>query len=599
MLFSLVIFQLFFYDRSNPISVLLVYQPFLDNKGESIKEAYSRVLQEEGIPYTWQTRSKILKFSPSAILRNNPVMIFPDEIIQNVSEEFAMWVEEYITLGGNVLIVFDAGIHTKTGEFRETAVFSNLLGLNYITYHKYKKNAYQHGNIQFLSPEKASFFQIPPGLLCDDLIVSCNESGKQEYPVARVEVDKRRNFDTFAKTRYIDGTEAPNITLNNLGKGKAVFVNLPLGYLKAFKSDDLMLRSILTTFLFKIVKFPHMISNQFNIGGLVINWQLDKMQELNKTNFMLNNKLIQKGFKQSFHIAPDDLRQKTEGQIDSKSNVINKERRSIIKLTKYGKIGLLGNWDQKLNSDSLHSDQVSELDLAWIISRNSHTLSEIVGYDIKEFSTSKGYHNYSALTNILAKNGFSSYYCPCDPGSKPNHTFYDGNLVSNSIIAFPLMPIYKWTSIEELDRDKVDPQIYGEWLMNTLKFISESKTTAIINSQFSDFATYPQYIKPFRNFLDSARDYERKGLIQTNSMDYFAEYMNKFLKTKYNFEIIGDKFRIEVSNPYGLKGFGVAIPKKLCRRPAGYGLLLDSDKDYYYVIIHENLNQKIFVFPLR
>ena len=77
--------------------------------------------------------------------------------------------------------------------------------------------------------------------------------------------------------------------------------------------------------------------------------------------------------------------------------------------------------------------------------------------------------------------------------------------------------------------------------------------------------------------------------------------MEKYYKIAVDTNILLyiEKFRIDISNPEGLKGFSIALPKQLCRRPAGYGFVLDSDEDYYYIIINKDMNEKLFVFPLR
>jgi len=203
------------------------------------------------------------------------------------------------------------------------------------------------------------------------------------------------------------------------------------------------------------------------------------------------------------------------------------------------------------------------------------------------------------MTEIIERNGFTSYFYTGDSGSQPNRTLYDGKRVSESVVAFPIMPIFKWASVQELGISNIDPQFYEDWLLQTLEFIAENKTTVLIYSHFFDFVNYPKYIKPFNKFLDKVEEYRDKDVIQVNSMNYFADYMTRFLKTECNFEIRDGKFRIEVFNPEGLKGFTIALPKELCRRPAGYGILLDSDEDYYYIIINEEMIEKIFVFPLR
>jgi len=598
MIASLAIYQIFFMDSTISFNVMLVHQPHLDKYGLGIKAAYSSVMEEEGIPYHWQTRKNILRFSPSAILRNNPVIIFPDEITQKIPKEFAMWVKEYIALGGNVLIVFDSGVCTKTGVYREEAVFSSFLGLNYITYKKYERNAYQLGHIQFPNKEIASYFQIPPGKMSDNLTVSGYKYGNLDYPVAKVEIDEDYNdFEVFANTNYLDGTVEPNMILKHLGDGKVFFVNLPLGYLKAFGSDDLMLRSTIITFLFRIVKFPHMVSKPFNKGGLVLNWHLDHYKERKNFDLMVKNNLIRKNINQSFQITAGDFLHKPG---DNKGfDAGGKGKKTIRKLINYGSIGSHGGWAHEWFANNLENGTFSETDIEWNIKRNADLLSNIVGYKITEFSAPRGYHKQPLMTEIIERNGFTSYYYTGDSGSQPNRTFYNGELVSESVIAFPIMPIFKWASVQELGNYNIEPQFYENWLMRTLDYIVEYKTTVLIYSHFYDFVNYPQYMKPFNVFLDKLQEYQKKDLLQVNSMNYFAEYLVRFLKTECNFEIRDEKFRIDISNPEGLKGFSIALPKQLCRRPAGYGFVLDSDEDYYYIIINKDMNEKLFVFPLR
>ena len=591
-------YQLFFLDTAKSFNVMLVSQPSLDKHGQGIKSAYSSVLEEEGVPYHWQTRSNILKFSPAAILHNNPVIIFPDEITQKIPREFEMWVQEYINLGGSVLIVFDPGVCAKNGVYREKAVFSNFLGLNYITYKRYERNAYQLGHIRFPNKEAASYFQIPPGKLSDNLTVSGYKYGNLDYPVAKVEIDENNDdFEVFANTHYLDGTVAPNMILKHLGKGKVFYVNLPLGYLKAFGSDDLMLRSTLITFLFRIVKFPHMISKPFNKGGLVINWHLDNYREPVNSRIMIKNNMIRKNLVQSFHITAGDFNIEPGDNLGF--NATNTGRKSVELLAEYGLIGSHGGWAHNWFTKNVEQGTFSDLDIEWNIVRNSEVLSDIVGYKITEFAAPNGYHKQPIMTEILEKNGFNSYYYTGDSGSQPNRTFYDGELVSESVIAFPVMPIFKWASVQELGQNSIDPQFYEDWLLKTLAYITDYKTTVLIYSHFYDFVDHPQYIPTFNVFLDKAKEYENKDYIQIESMSYFANYMARFLKTKYDFEIRDKRFRIEISNPEGLKGFSIALPKHLIRRPAGYGFLLDSDEDYYYVIINEDIYEKIFAFHVR
>lgn len=591
-------YQLFFADKTIRFNVMLIYQPTLSRQGQGIKAAYSRVLEEEGVPYLWQTRSEILKFSPAVILKNSPVIIFPDEIARNIPLELEMWIEKYVSLGGSAMMVYDAGVSTINGFERKKYVFSKILGLNFEQSGRKVEDRFQSSKVQFMSKEFADFFRIPPGKLNDDLVISDREGNFVELPTLKIRIeDFNDDLIVYAKTCYADDSVSPNIFQRNLGRGKVFFVNLPLGRLKAFNSSDLLLRSTLTSFLFRIVKIPHISGKQFNKGSLVINWHLGHKDDRANSEIMIRRKLVRKEIRQSFHIAAGDfLREPGDEQ---GFDAADKGRSTVKRLAEFGRIGSLGGCTVELFKDTAGKEKLTRLDLDWNIKKNSQILSDIAGYKIKEFSSPDGLHPQPVLTEILEKNGYNSYYYSGDAGSQPNRIFFDGNLISDQVIAFPQIPFFHRFSVAELGYHKTEAKLYLDWLLKNLNFISQNKTTFVIQSSFQDFVEYPSYIPVFNQFLDEAIEHEKLGKIQIRSMSYFAETMLRFLSTQYSFEIRDDRFRIELSNPEGLIDFCIALPRNLIRRPAGHGFRVESDENYYYIILRENINTKILTFPLR
>ena len=80
-----------------------------------------------------------------------------------------------------------------------------------------------------------------------------------------------------------------------------------LGYAKAY-SDDMPIRSIMRTFLFKIAHIPHLLNVPKGRGGMVINWHIDSNIDWKYIPFMIQNGYLRKGMEYSLHITAGDFR---------------------------------------------------------------------------------------------------------------------------------------------------------------------------------------------------------------------------------------------------------------------------------------------------
>ncbi|MEM2915597.1 MAG: hypothetical protein QXH91_09420, partial [Candidatus Bathyarchaeia archaeon] len=141
----------------------------------------------------------------------------------------------------------------------EESIFTNILGLNHITYTKLLDGSYTIGHLKFKDDKSRDYFEIPLGKVVEGNFLSGYQYGALEYPVARNEAKSELKEDEiYAYTITKDGDSCPAIVLRSYKNGKALYVNLPLGYAKAY-TDDLPLRAVMRTFLFKEVKIPHLV----------------------------------------------------------------------------------------------------------------------------------------------------------------------------------------------------------------------------------------------------------------------------------------------------------------------------------------------------
>ena len=288
-------------------TVLLAYHPEYLRKAPNILDAYESVLQEEGVPAERIDVHDIAAISVGELVHRAPVVILPDGVLQSLPRQFDQWAKRYLAQGGNLLVVYDAGVRNKKGFFLDTSVLADIFGLNTITYATAGVQSYDYGSIQFTSATSSDFFQIPPGKTDARLFLSGYRYGKLKYPLAG-----NKPLDRIPeKAIYAYGITEQNekyvaILLTEYSRGKALYVDLPLGYLKA-NADDLPLRSVIRTFLFDVVAIPHIMNVESGRGNIIINWHIDSNIEFETLSQMKQSGLLRKDVPASFHITAGDF----------------------------------------------------------------------------------------------------------------------------------------------------------------------------------------------------------------------------------------------------------------------------------------------------
>jgi hypothetical protein len=587
-----------FIPNVREMEVLLISHRNLNIMEENIRKGYSSVLEEEGVPYKWTTRGDLWRHTPKKILSEHQVLIFPDFVTQKIPKEFEVWVEDYVSLGGNVFIVYNSGTQKQSRRFRDKAVFSRLLGLNYVTYNKFQSLAYQMAHVRFKDEAALKLFDIPFGKVDNLLTLAGYQYGPLDYPLAKVDVSFIDDKTVLAYSIYKDGKSSPNTFWKKLGKGNVLYCNLPLGYLKSYGSDDLLLRNYLKAFLFKISQIPHIDNAPFHKGGMVINWHIDDERELINVPKYSKKGIIRKNLPQSFHITAGDF---LYNPGDNMGFNAAKHPDIVRKMMKCGTIGSHGGWAHNWFVTQMENNRLTDDEIIHYVDINNQTLKMITNYDIQEYAAPSGIHPQPFLTKVLEERGFLAYYYPGDLGSEPNRTFYKGEMVSKKVIAFPVMPNADIVSVQEFAEKNKSPEEYKEWLMKTLDHVVRNTSVNLIYSHVYDFDVNQQYVKPFNQFLDKAEYYIKKDKLIVETMSYFAKFILRYLKTDYKFVLKENEqfMSVELYNPEGLEGISVAIPKNMFRKPPGAGFYILEDEYYFYAVITEKVYEKNIICHLR
>lgn len=570
--------------------VLIVYNKADQYKAAYDIDAYQSVLTEEGVPWQSVEIFKLIKTPVGEISKNIPAIIFPDRFLQHMPEESVEWVKNYLAHGGNVAVIYDPGAKKgrKGNIYRDRGLLSDVVGLNYVTFKSYEQKSYTSGRIQFKTKPDADFFEIPRGKLTNSLVLSGYVYGEMKYPVARTQNIGEAGIGTvFAEALTADGERYPAIMLNQYGHGNVIYANMPLGYLKAF-SDDLPLRAFLRTFLFQIVKMPHLMNTYQGGGKLVINWHVDSNGEWKNIPTVINNKYLDRELRASIHITAGDFRDKLGDYYGF--DACGGGRKYAEQYLPYGVIGSQGGWAHNWFAEKLKKNRLWAYEIRRYIKKNKNCLGSISGYLVTEYSPPLGVHPQPVTTKVLEKLGFNSYSYMGDGGSAPNRTFSDGKMVSEKVIAFPVTPNGKYVSLYEMKKADMTEDDVEQWLKDLVDYVVENRTTRLFRAQINDIFNYPRAVG---NFLQYAKWKQARGEVQIVPMSEIASFSLRLIKTQCSLRHQGNDLSIRLRNEEGLRGMTVAVPKHIYQVEAEKNVFQSEDKKYYYLTVQEDVKEKV------
>ena len=563
---------------NNNISVLLVYS----NGGkESIGiRTFSSVLEEEGVAYEVIDNEKLLSVNPQNLSHIKPAIIFPDHASDYLSFDTKRWIKTYLKSGGDVCIVGDAGSKDIKGRYLlKEGIFDTFIGLKQV---KDKAQTFVQGPLQFKNPEVADYFGIPEGKYDKEGHIVGYQYGILTYGYKNVSLKESDTMDIYAWSDR--QTKVPLIVRRDIGKGALLFVNLFLGELKG-KSDDLLLRSVLRTYLFKMVKVPHLVSSPHAKGGLIINFHIDSNAEHVTLPWFIDQKYMNEKLKYSIHITagPDCYEPG-----DSSGFFAEEEGKKIIEqMMPFGEIGSHGGWAHDWFSNGIEKGSLDEGMMKHYIDMNNKALEDIITYKIKEYSAPGGMFPQPVSVKILAELGMESYYYTGDSGSAPNRTFYEGEKLSDTIIAFPVMTFGKKASIHEFQKEHVSERKVEEVLKKLIDYVVKNRTVRLYYTHPYDIYR-GTYHKAFKAFIEYAVANKEQDLLSVESMSYFRDYLLRFLDTKKVFKWQNGNMQLEFSSKKGLDAFVIAVPKLYAGKKIKSLKELEEDAYYYYLPIDTN-----------
>jgi peptidoglycan/xylan/chitin deacetylase (PgdA/CDA1 family) len=542
--------QLFVAGTGALVQVGVVYDPKTPAAQMFIRDAYESVLTEEGVPHRWVSTADILLRSGAETARQFVALIFPDGLAQRIPTGILDRAREYLQAGGSIAVVYDPGTRESSGAFRSGGLLADLLGVQYLRYATLREQSYRRGSVRFNNAEAARRWHIPPGKLRDGRLLTGYAYGGLVYPMAAAEITQP-DVESFATDEG-----APVLSVRRYGQGQALWVNLPLGYLKAY-SDDFLLRQVLRTFLHDIVEVPHLMPAPRGVGGLVINWHIDSRIEMEGIPTLLRFGLVRPDLRADFHVTAGPDRDRPGDGLGF--DACGRGEALLRQVIPYGGFGSHGGWAHNWFPEGLQAGRFSPSEIEELIRRNNDCLARVVGGPIRAYAAPAGVHPQPVTTEALERLGMVAYYYTGDSGSSPNRTFFDGKMVSRRVWAFPVSPNGPYASVAEMVEAGLTEIDIDAWLQGILDFTVAERSIRLMYSHGYDMLE-PISRAPFERFVARAAALEAEGLLTVETMTTFADFLARFIQTEYTFSRAGGQLVISLTNPAGLRGIAFAVP---------------------------------------
>ena len=514
-------------EAFHPVKVGLLGQ------GEEGSLPYEGVLREEGFPWARLGEEVLRGSRVEDLVALYPTLILPEG--QALSEESFSLLKDYVEKGGQLLWIYDAGLHCERGKkFLAEMAGAVLEG----------EGRPHEGYWRFLSPEAPLLWGITPGKTDEEWYVTSYGYGRLKYRHLPIRAEG-------AEVVADEGQGCPVILVKSYPRGGKVFyINAPLGFYK-YMSDDLPFRSVLRTFLIKVARLPKVVNTPQGKGCLVFNLHVDSNAHIRPLGAMLREGIFRRGLEYSIHITagPDIYRPGDGCGFDAEG----KGRPWVELLQKYGAIGSHGGWIHNYFAEYL---EVFPREQVWYyLARNREALSSITGKPVLEYSAPVGHHP-PFVNRWLEEHGIVAYYSPGHTGSSPTRSFLQGQQISGRLWSFPVTPYREYACLEELMAARVPLEEVKAWYGNLMGFIEKERVARLIYTHPNAGRYALEALKYLSERMDKGR---RQGRLLAWSMSRVADFLSRHEKTEMEFRRSSSMWRINLKNPEGLRDITVAL----------------------------------------
>jgi hypothetical protein len=451
-------------------------------------------------------------------------VILPDSIHQQASDLLLGEIRNYVANGGNLMLVYDAATKSIQGYYPSgRSRLSDLAGVDYAFYKSL-------GDATIRSGDMTSTIQlmkqlgVPPGkyfpfLAPSAAIENTTSTQLRRYQYGNLEYPSFVTAGDFAGQVLLRSGAGIAAGYHRYEKGRVLFVNLPLGYLKG-NTDGLPLHVFLRYFAVHILSLPHLLSVPDGVGGLVLNWHVDSNAAISALQAMNSWTILKQGpYSIDITAGPDTYAIGDNRGFNVLHNPVSQDL--VHKYIGLGnEIGSHGGWIH--NYFAAHVGIDPPKDMAKFLDLNKDALEQVTGKRVVEYAAPNG-DQPEWVTHWLESHGFVAYYFTGDAGMGPTLGYRRGQREGQNIWAFPVTQLDRAASFEEFGGEDISFAEIQQWLEALTGFVVDRQEVRLIYF-------HPPGILPYHDivyhWLEKTAQLKAQGSFRWYTMAQVANFLN-------------------------------------------------------------------------
>ena len=388
--------------------------------------------------------------------------------------------------------------------------------------------------------------------------------------------------DAYSGTRLVNGNNTTLLVagVNPYGSGRVLFVNTPLGYLKGYGTDGLLLHGMLHYFAVDMLGLPYVVGVPKGKAGLVANVHVDcadalePMQELKDAGVWKNGP-----FSVHFTAGPDCVDFGDNLGLNVPGNPVTQSWVRYFDSLGY-RLGNHGGWIHDYYGD--YVSETNQSTFQQYLELNDGAMSSVLGKPLVEYSAPQG-NNPKWAVAWAEQRGVVGYYTTANTGMAPTRTYRDGQLDTKKIWSIPVSPYHDVATFEEFEERNIAGPEATAWLQGMVDFAVQRRTSRMVYFHPPGAA---DYLATVLDWMSRAKSYGNRFSWYTFAD--LATFLSRREVLSWQLsKLASGALRVDASHPSNLNAISWSLSKALYSRPAGLSgcTLVDDPINNEWIVI--------------
>ncbi len=486
-------------------------------------------------------------------------LILPDQAHTRSSATLRSAVERYVTDGGALMLVYDAGAQDLDGRYAGgQSPFSPLAGTSYVLYDKLRESTIRWSPVW--APQQVwDSLEVPPGKAMPYAAGGTGAQALVRYKLGELKYPAFVTAGDYQGEVLLRSSAGVVAGKHSYGKGSVLLVNLPLGYL-TMQTDGLLQHAFLRYFAVDVLSLPRLSPVPSGVGGIILNWHLDSNAALKPLSEMATWGILDQG-PYSIHITagPDDRAPSDKLGLNVDHNAaIQKWIQTF--LARGDVVASHGGWMH--DYFGLHVNDDDQAQFEPYLAMNKESLERLTSRPVREYSAPVGTQP-RWVTEWLLQHGFRAYYFTGDAAMAPTRAWRDGR-PSGDIWAFPIQQLDAYASFEEMHEDALPTAQVAGWLLRMADFTAGDHVARLVYFHPPGSLAYRDAV---RAWLARTAQLSAAGRFRWYTMTGLADFLDARRSVDWKVSPASGGIQIAASHPRTLAQQAWLLPHSRYRQP--------------------------------